>query len=128
MSTQYNDTIRKYSHGWKTWHSDSVLSHVHIPDGVGVRLFVKDYSISPLLENLYLSYQNPETSGDARAAACAYDGSYTDLTVTWRKSVIRIQTACWLPPFKSPTEPPHCLSAVLCFGIPKAPSSAMMIP
>ena len=120
MSTQYNDTIRKYSHGWKTWHSDSVLSHVHIPDGVGVRLFVKDYSISPLLENLYLSYQNPETSGDARAAACAYDGSYTDLTVTWRKSVIRIQTALDgddLVMLVTPIQKPYRTAALLVSGI-----------
>ena len=120
MSAKYDEMKREYVRGWKTWHNDSVLSHVHLPDCVGVRLFVKDYSVSSLLENLYLSNQNPETDGAARATACAYDGSYTDLTVTWRKSVIRVQTALDgddLVMLVTPIQKPYRTAALLVSGV-----------
>ena len=120
MSQQYENNRREYASGWRTWHNDSVLSHVHIPDGIGVRLCIKDYSVSQMLENLYLSNQNSETTGDARTSACAYDASYTDLTVTWRQSVIRVQTALDgddLVMLVTPIQKPFKPAALLVSGI-----------
>ena len=38
MSLQFENMKRSYMRGWRTWQNQSVLSHIHMPEGIGIRL------------------------------------------------------------------------------------------
>ena len=93
MSTQYNELIREYSRGWKPWQNESVLSHLFMPDGVGIRLHLKDPGFWRVLGLMMPGMNNPD-EGDLRVRASAYDASYTYVTVNWRNNItLHIETA-----------------------------------
>ena len=41
---QYLERKTDYQRGWHTWNNRSVLSHVHMPDGLALNLAFKEYA------------------------------------------------------------------------------------
>jgi len=78
--------------GWNTWNVRSVLSHVHLPDGIAISLGIKEYSSGCCLREALIGRQGP---GDEQVIPQqhAYDGSYTSLELTWRKIKLKVETA-----------------------------------
>lgn len=78
--------------GWNTWDTYSATTYVHMPEGYGVRIGLKEY-----LRGQYLQYPNigrlGETDEKIRPGLHAYDGSYTELELEWRRIALKIQTA-----------------------------------
>ena len=77
--------------GWNTWDTYSATTYAFLPDGYGVRVGLKEY-----LRGQYLQYPNIGRMGEEERIypnLHAYDGSYTELEMEWRRLRVRIQTA-----------------------------------
>ena len=72
---------------WNTWNVRSVLSHVHLPEGIAISLGIKEYSTGQCLREVLIGRD------DVIPGPHAYDGSYTCLTVAWHKLKMRVETA-----------------------------------
>ena len=83
--------VKKYTSpgGWNTWDTYSAATYAFLPDGYGVRVGLKEY-----LRGQYLQYPNIGRIGEEERIypnLHAYDGSYTELEVEWRRLRVRIQ-------------------------------------
>ncbi len=96
MSNQkkYEAIQHSLQSGWGTFNHKSVLSHVLLPQGIALNVGVKVAGIETngYLKDAYIS------SRDARPEFIvpgyhALDGSYTDLTITWKQIKFRVQSA-----------------------------------
>jgi len=90
MPEKYEQMKKEYMQGWRTWNNRSVLSYVHMPEGLGIRLGIKSRTHQEVLANALIGTAANE--GEVMPRAHSYDGSYTDLTVEWRGERIRVQT------------------------------------
>ena len=72
---------------WNTWNVRSVLSHVHLPEGIAISLGIKNYNNGQCLREILIGRD------DVIPGPHAYDGSYTCLTVGWHKLKMRVETA-----------------------------------
>jgi putative isomerase len=94
-SPEYVQLQHRLAQGWNTWDVQSVTSHVLLPDGLAIQVGL-EHNTTELVDS-YLS--NPLIGRLARGAEQvtpgphAWDGSYTDLRITWRHSSLRIQSA-----------------------------------
>ena len=94
-SPQYVQLQHRLAQGWNTWDVQSVTSHVLLPDGLAIHVGL-EHNTTELVDS-FLS--NPLIGRLARGAEQvtpgphAWDGSYTDLRITWRHSSLRIQSA-----------------------------------
>ena len=84
---EYEALKKHYFNGWKTWNVNSVLSWVHMPDALTLKLSVKEYQSGHYLPDALIGRlpdptgQSPEevvTPGDH-----AIDDSYTSLHFSW---------------------------------------------
>ncbi len=73
--------------GWNTWNVRSVLSHVHLPEGIAISLGIKNYNNGQCQREMLIGRD------DVIPGPHAYDGSYTCLTVGWHKLKMRVETA-----------------------------------
>ncbi len=103
---EYLAIKKKLANGWNTWNTRSVLSHVLLPEGLSINLMMKDYVSSDTLKEALIGRRKPGCEriwvGDH-----TNDGAYTGLTLEWRGSKIKIQTATrenelvvWIEPEK----------------------------
>jgi putative isomerase len=94
-SPAYAQLQRRLAQGWNTWDVQSVTSHVLLPDGLAIHVGI-EHNTTELVDS-FLS--NPLIGRLARGAEQvtpgphAWDGSYTDLRITWRHISLRIQSA-----------------------------------
>ena len=77
--------------GWRTWNNNSVLSHVHMPDGLGIQLGIKEYPRARMLTHVLIGEK--EENGAILPRAHTYDGTYTELELSWGDNELIIQTA-----------------------------------
>jgi len=124
QSPEYTQIQNHLARGWNTWDVQSVTTHVLLPQGFAVRLgfldktrltgetFLANSLIGRLDKNAEQIFPGPH----------AYDGSYTDLTLTWKNQSFRIQSATekddlvlLITPAKATTGPLP-LTAVFSFG------------
>lgn len=91
---RYDSLQHALATGWNTWNTRSVLSHVLMPDGIGVNLGLKDARITEnrMLTETYISHKS-ESPENIIPGMHAYDGSYTDLTLSWKDITLRIETS-----------------------------------
>ena len=95
LSPRYAQLQRRLAQGWNTWDVQSVTSHVLLPEGLAIHVGL-EHNTTELVDS-FLS--NPLIGRLARGAEQvtpgphAWDGSYTDLRITWRHSSLRIQSA-----------------------------------
>jgi len=78
--------------GWNTWNVRSVLSHVHLPDGMAISLGLIEYGSGQCLREALIG-RKEEGVEDILPGPHAYDGSYTCLTLTWNSAKVRVETA-----------------------------------
>jgi hypothetical protein len=97
MHDQYKDLKRSFIKGWHTWNVNSVLSHVHMPDGFAINLGVKEYTMGGYLKETLIGRfpeQNARTPKEtAFPGSHALDESYTDMRVEWCGMEFRIESA-----------------------------------
>ena len=78
--------------GWNTWNVRSVLSHVHLPDGMAISLGLIEYGSGQCLREALIG-RKEEGVEEIFPGPHAYDGSYTCLTLTWNSAKVRVETA-----------------------------------
>ncbi len=79
--------------GWNTWDTQSVLSHVLLPEGLALDLQLLDGASGELLENALIGRSGTEGLERITPGPHAYDGSYTELELEWRGIRLRVQSA-----------------------------------
>ncbi|MDB5241751.1 MAG: hypothetical protein JWP57_2376 [Spirosoma sp.] len=91
---KYRELQAKLASGWNTWNTRSVLSHVLLPHGLGVNIGLKSNELTNhrYLQEAYISPKEPR-SETVVAGYHAYDGSYTECTVTWEGTQFRVESA-----------------------------------
>jgi putative isomerase len=94
-SPEYAQVQQCLSRGWNTWDAQSVTTHVLLPEGLSVRIginkktrisgdsFLPTALIGRLDAGAEQVFPGPH----------AFDGSYTDLRLTWQGLSLRIQSA-----------------------------------
>ncbi|MEI7832687.1 MAG: trehalase family glycosidase [bacterium] len=91
--------MREYEHlqhelckGWNTWNTRSVLSHVLLPMGYAINLGVKNYATGAYLKEALVGRHG---KGDevVRPGLHTYDGSYTELNITWQGIEFTVESA-----------------------------------
>lgn len=111
---EYGQLQVKLSSGWNTWNTQSVLSHVLLPQGLAVNIGLKSNGITHnrYLHEAYISPKQPRAE-TVVAGYHAYNGSYTECTVTWEGTKFRVESAhdetglvLLITPLKLPVRPP----------------------
>jgi hypothetical protein len=91
---RYDSLQATLARGWNTWNTQSVLSHVLLPEGLALNICLLDTRITGerYLREAYISQKSkrPET---ITPGLHAYDGSYTELELEWNNARIRVQSA-----------------------------------
>ena len=83
----YNDMQKQLCKGWNTWNTRSFLSWVHLPEGFAINLGIKSYVQGTHLRETLINREDVSVGGHAA------DGSYSECTVTFGKTRVRIETA-----------------------------------
>ncbi len=105
----YEQHKKAVMNGWQTWNSRSVLSHVMMPEGLGINLGLKDYKEPGLLDAALIGGDvvAKHQSGDSEVVfvtkdqvpatvtpyAHAYDNSFTELKLEWFENTLNVKTA-----------------------------------
>jgi len=85
--THYREMTERLACGWNTWHVRSMLTHVLLPEGLGLQLGIKEYRGGQHIREFL---KGPI---DILPGLRSYDGAYTDLTLTWEGIRLRVQSA-----------------------------------
>lgn len=80
-----------YIKGWHTWNVRSVLSHVHMPDGLAVNLALKEYRSGGYLKETLIGRFGDNVE-KCSPGAHTFDGLYTDITVEWCDMEFRVES------------------------------------
>lgn len=89
--SEYARLKKRLASGWNTWNVRSVLSHVLLPEAFSLSLGVKEFPhTSYLAEALIAREQQREE--ELRPGLHAYDGSYTELTLSWKGIELRVES------------------------------------
>ena len=97
-----------------------MLSHVLLPQGLAVNIGVKSNGITlhRYLHEAYISTKEPRPE-TVVAGYHAYDGSYTECTITWEGTQFRVESAhdgtglvLLITPLKLPARPPSLVVEV----------------
>ena len=79
----YETMKKEYQRGWHTWNNRSVLSHVHMPDGLALNFALKEYATGQYLKETLIGRFGKDDE-KVFPGLHAFDESYTCLTVVWR--------------------------------------------
>ncbi len=90
--SDYAELKERLSAGWNTWNTRSVLSHVMLPECFAVNFALKDYSDGSYLKEAFIG-KHGDADARVRPGIRTYDGTYTDLTLTWKSITLRIESA-----------------------------------
>jgi hypothetical protein len=123
-SPRYQQLQQKLSAGWNTWDVHSVTTQVLLPEGLAIHLGLKHNST--LYQEAYLTdiLIGRQTKGAEQVVPGphTWDGSYTDLRLSWRGHDLRLQTAHNGPNLVMlatplPSHPVSPLPATLVFNV-----------
>lgn len=95
VSHQYALVQKHLSQGWNTWDVNSVITQVLLPEGLAIQIGIKQRTTvadEAFLSQALIGRQTPGAE-QVFPGPHAYDGSYTDLRLSWRGHNIRIQSA-----------------------------------
>ena len=87
---QYRDLQRKLAQGWNTWDVNSMTTYVLLPEGLGTHVGFLNNANDFGHEFLTTTSVG---QGTAFPGPHSWDGSYTELKVTWKGHEWRVQTA-----------------------------------
>ena len=89
-TAEYRALQKKLCQGWNTWSANSVLAHVHLPDGFALTLGLKSAGYGRMYQDWF--FQANETARrpeKIRLGPHADDGSFTELTLEWKTQDFR---------------------------------------
>ena len=94
MENKMNFKIEKEGilQGWNTWDTYCAPCFLYLPGSCGVRLGIKEYLRGQYLDGANIGRRGKEGES-IRPGLHAYDGSYTEQTITWRGLSIHIESA-----------------------------------
>jgi len=95
--TPYDALQQKLCTGWNTWNTNSVLSHVLLPEAFSINLAIKNSGLSLFRGYLNSFYKSNSTSGRPESIKLGKrtdDGTYTELEMEWDACVWRKETHC----------------------------------
>lgn len=94
---EYEKLKREFMRGWHTWNVRSVLSHVHMPDGLALNIGLKEYRGGAYLKETLIGRFPTGKLNNANETAFpgmhAYDESYTQMRVTWQDFDFTVESA-----------------------------------
>lgn len=83
--------------GWHTWNVRSVLSHVHMPDGLALNIAFKEFRSGHYLKETLIgrfpAHFSQTPAETAYPGIHAFDDSYTEMTIEWCDMTIRVESA-----------------------------------
>jgi len=94
-SASYQAVQRRLGRGWNTWEAQSVTTHVSLPDGLAIRVGIHHQTTlygDAFLPDALIGRQAPGAE-IVFPGPHSWDGSYTDLKLSWRDHNLRIQSA-----------------------------------
>lgn len=95
QSPEYAQVQLRLGRGWNTWDTHSVTTHVLLPEGLAVRIGFLDkrrLNGEAFLATAFIGQMDPNAE-KVFPGPHAFDGSYTDLTLTWKGRTFRVQSA-----------------------------------
>jgi len=94
---QYEKMKQRYMVGWHTWNVRSVLSHVHMPDGLALNIALKEYReghyLKETLVGRFVNEYGREPAETAFPGAHAFDEGYTQMSLKWCGMEVRVESA-----------------------------------
>jgi hypothetical protein len=124
QSAAYRQVQQRLARGWNTWDVHSVMTHVLLPEGLAIHLGLKHNTTlygDEFLPGALIGKMGPRDE-QVVPGPHSWDGSYTDLQVTWRGYVWRLQSAheggdevilaTPLPPKTASTLPPTLIISI----------------
>jgi hypothetical protein len=93
-SAEYAQVQQRLSRGWNTWDTQSVTTHVLLPEGLAVRVGFLDKSRESdeaFLPTAFIGRLDPNAEM-VFPGPHAFDGSYTGLKLSWRGRSFRVQS------------------------------------
>jgi putative isomerase len=94
--SNYDEMKARVIRGWNTWNNASVLSWVHMPEGLALNIGFKEHEIGttwlPRHLRCGLVGRRGEHDEQIHLGGHAYDGSFSDLTMSWRNTRVRVTT------------------------------------
>ena len=93
-----SETVKKNMNellqGWNTWNNPSILSHVKMPEGLNIQLMLRKRRGGPYwLDEAYIASQLVNFPEKIYPGKHAYDGSYTELEMSWEGQKATVKTA-----------------------------------
>src|ERR1700733_5919442 len=95
VSAQYEQVQRRLARGWNTWDVHSVTTHVLLPEGLAIHIGLEHNSTEggdAFLPDALIGRLNPGAE-QVFTGEHSWDGSSTDLRVSWKGHSWRIQSA-----------------------------------
>lgn len=91
----YESMKREYIRGWHTWNVRSVLSHVHMPDGLALNLAFKEYSFGHYLKETLIGrfHEAQDNIENALPGIHSFDEHYTSMKVQWCGAEFTVESA-----------------------------------
>jgi len=83
----------RFSKGWNTWDTRSVLSHVLLPEGFSINLQLVSHQTGDTLKEALIGRSDYGTKERVIPGPHAWDGSYTELVVEWQDIRIGVRSA-----------------------------------
>jgi putative isomerase len=90
--TEYELVQQRLAHGWNTWNTRSVLSHVLLPEGFTLNLGLREYVWRRNLREALIGRRGMDVE-HIHPGAHAYDGSYSELNLKWLDNEFLVQSA-----------------------------------
>ena len=82
---EYRELQKRVARGWNTWNTNSVLSHVHLPEGFAITLGLKSAGAGPHYQrDFFQANETLKRPERIRLGPHADDGSYTELVLEWQ--------------------------------------------
>lgn len=94
-SANYAAVQRRLAQGWNTWDVNSVTTQVLLPEGLALHLGMKHNNTegrASFLPDALIGSSEPD-AGQVFPGPHSWNGSYTELRVTWRGHAWRVQSA-----------------------------------
>ena len=94
-SARYQELQQRLAVGWNTWDVHSVTTQVLLPDGLAIHVGLKHNTTlwqDAFLGDALIGRLSPDAE-QVFPGPHSWDGSYTDLRLSWKGHALRLQTA-----------------------------------
>jgi len=123
-SANYQQVQQRLAQGWNTWDVDSVATQVLLPDGLAIHAGLKHnttVSSDAYLQDALIGRLTPGAE-QVIPGPHSWDGSYTDLRISWKGHSWRLQSArdggdLVLLANPLPSKPVSALPATIVFSV-----------